>query len=555
MEKWDIIIYFILIGVLLFVGKILKTKFPFLNRIVLPTALLGGMVGLTLSLIYTSVAPGTDVVYDYQVIFETDSYAYRSSYDYKGQTFYFEEHGTYEIEDDTLTYQPDTGGTFTSVVDASDSLTMSFKLSEKLQRENIVVVRDNPGGFVGTYVGETAGVIPASLINLDQMVAIVYHALALGFISLALKQGETKNKRKIWSTGMVITSTYALQGFIGILMVLIFFSDKFVGAGMLLPLGFGQGPGLAMSFGNMWSSMLGGHGVALGASYAFLGFVWGGTIGVLAINIISRRKGKLKPKNYEESSSETTSIQIDTVKEISILDGLTTQVVIISLIYGFVWLTLFLLEKVLVNLGSIGGTIFGLLEGFNFIIGIAYALIYKKIIRRVQQKGRNLNFIKNDYVLSNISSLCFNIMITGAVLTITVDFLKEFWVLLLLISLIGGIATLFYVRFITRKVYTSFKDEYFIGLFGMLSGVASTGIALLKGIDRDLESPVAEEMVLGSGTAITMALPLFGFLMLPSLGYQKPYESLFEWIALLGCMLYVVIMVIILLVRSKRVPT
>jgi hypothetical protein len=43
--------------------------------------------------------------------------------------------------------------------------------------------------------------------------------------------------------------------------------------------------------------------------------------------------------------------------------------------------------------------------------------------------------------------------------------------------------------------------------------------------------------------------------MLPSLGYQKPYESLFEWIALLGCILYVVIMVIILLVRSKRVPT
>jgi ESS family glutamate:Na+ symporter len=555
MEKWDIIIYFILIGVLLFVGKILKTKFPFLNRIVLPTALLGGMVGLTLSLVYTSIAPGADVVYDYHIIFETDSYAYRSSYDHKGQTYYFEEHGSYEIEDDTLTYQPSTGGTFTSIIDASGSLTMSFKLSEKMQRENIVVVRDAPGGFVGTYIGETARVIPASLINLDLMVAIVYHALALGFISLALKQGETKNKRKIWSTGMVITSTYALQGFIGILLVLIFFSDKFVGAGMLLPLGFGQGPGLAMSFGNMWSSMLGGHGVALGASYAFLGFVWGGTIGVLAINIISRRKGRLKPKNYEESSSETTSIQIDTVKEISILDGLTTQVVIISLIYGMVWLTLFLLEKVLVNLGSIGGTIFGLLEGFNFIIGIAYALIYKKIIRRAQRKGRNLNFIKNDYILSNISSLCFNIMIAGAVLTITVDFLQEFWLLLLVVSLVGGIATLFYVRFITRKVYTSFKDEYFVGLFGMLSGVASTGIALLKGIDRDLESPVAEEMVLGSGTAITMALPLFGFLMLPSLGYQKPYESLFEWIALLGCILYVVIMVIILLVRSKRVPT
>ncbi|MFA7045195.1 MAG: hypothetical protein WC172_02875, partial [Candidatus Izemoplasmatales bacterium] len=155
MEKWDVVIYFLLIGGLLFVGKILKTRFLFLNRIVLPTALLGGLIGLLLS----------DVII--------------------------------------------------------------------------------PGSFH---------------IDVETMTAIVYHALALGFISLTLKQGESKNKRKVWTTGMMISSTYALQGFLGILLVLIFFSDKFVGAGMLLPLGFGQGPGLAISFGNMWNAMLNNQG-------------------------------------------------------------------------------------------------------------------------------------------------------------------------------------------------------------------------------------------------------------------------------------------------------
>lgn len=555
MEKWDIIIYILLIGILLFVGKFLKTNFPILNRIVLPTALLGGMVGLAISLIYTSIAPGNPVDYVYSITFDDGEYNLRSDYDLKGVSYYYEETGTYEIDANTITITPNSGGVFTGTIHSPGSLALPIKPSEAEMRTLQTLTSDELVAFGGAYTGGFSDIIPANLINLDFMVALVYHALALGFISLALKQGEGKNKRKIWSTGMVITSTYALQGFIGILLVLIFFSDKFVGAGMLLPLGFGQGPGLAMSFGNMWSSMLGGHGVALGASYAFLGFVWGGTVGVVAINILSRRKGVLKPKRYEDSSSEVTTIQIDTVKEISVLDGLTTQVVIISIIYGLVWLTLFLMEKVLMNLGSIGGTIFGLLEGFNFIIGIGYALLYKLIIRKIQAKGKNLNFIKNDYILSNISSLCFNFMIAGAVLTITVDFLKEFWLLLIGISLVGGIATLFYVRFITKKVYTAFKDEYFIGLFGMLTGVASTGIALLKGIDRDLESPVAEEMVLGSGTAITMALPLFAILMLPSLGYGKPYESIFEWITLLGCFLYVVVMVAILLVRSKRKPT
>lgn len=454
MEKWDIILYYLLIGVLLFVGKILKTKLPFLNRIVLPTALLGGLVGLILAQVYSGV-------------FLSD----------------------------------------------------------------------------GEYI-----------IDVTQMTAIVYHALAIGFIALTLKQGENKNKKKVWSTGMVITSTYALQGFIGILLVLLFWSDKFVGAGMLLPLGFGQGPGLATSFGSMWNDMLGGNGIALGASYAFLGFVFGGTVGVFAINIMSRRNGQEKPRNYEDVSVQKTTIEIDSVKEVSVLDGLTVQVVIISIIYGLVWLTLYLLENLLLSLGSIGQTIFGLIEGFNFIIGIAYALIYKIILKKLKAKGKEVRFMNNDYILSNISSLAFNYMIAGAVLTITIDFLKEYGILLAVIALVGGISTLFFVRHLTRKVYSQFKNEYFVGLFGMLTGVASTGIALLKGLDRNLETPVAEEMVLGSGTAITMALPLFGFLMLPSLGYGQTYESLFEYIALFGCLLYVVVIYIILHVRSKKYP-
>ena len=62
--------------------------------------------------------------------------------------------------------------------------------------------------------------------------------------------------------------------------------------------------------------------------------------------------------------------------------------------------------------------------------------------------------------------------------------------------------------------------EYFLGLFGMLTGTASTGLALLKSVDQDFSTPVAEEMVLGSGTAITMALPLFALLMFPGMAIR-----------------------------------
>ncbi len=451
MEKWGIIIYFLFIGVLLFVGKILKTKLPFLNRIVLPTALLGGTIGFLLALVYDAIFL--------------------------------------------------------------------------------------PSG--------------SHIIDVEIMKTIVYHCLALGFIALTLKKQQSKDKKKVWSTGMIITSTYALQGFIGILLVVLFFSDKFVGSGMLLALGFGQGPGLATSFGSMWNDMLGGFGIALGASYAFLGFLFGGTIGVLLINLISRRNKIEKTTRYEDTTIQKHIVEVDTIKEISFLDGITVQFVIISIIYGMVWLTLFIFEGLLVSEdGGIGNTVFGLLEGFNFIIGIFYALLYKFIVKKIEQKGKNVDFIANDYVLSNLSSLFFNIMIAGAVLTITLDFLKDYGVLLAVVSLVGGTLTLLYLAFITRRVYPKFKNEYFVGLFGMLTGTASTGIALLKGLDKNLETPVAEELVLGSGTAIAIALPLFLILMLPSLGYGTANEVLFKYIALFGCLAYVVVMFVILFFRS-----
>ena len=55
-----------------------------------------------------------------------------------------------------------------------------------------------------------------------------------------------------------------------------------------------------------------------------------------------------------------------------------------------------------------------------------------------------------------------------------------------------------------------------VGIAKAKDTVSAMVIALLKGLDKNLTTPVAEDLVLGSGTAIAMALPLFAILMLPS---------------------------------------
>ncbi len=85
----------------------------------------------------------------------------------------------------------------------------------------------------------------------------------------------------------------------------------------------------------------------------------------------------------------------------------------------------------------------------------------------------------------------------------------------------------------------------------MLTGTASTGLALLKGVDSDFTSPVAEEMVLGSGTAISMALPLFALLMFPGLAIENS-NNLFNVLVFLVPAIYMSILIFIVLFINRK---
>lgn len=426
-DDFSTINFLIYIGVLLFVAKLIKEKVPFLNKVIIPTALIAGFIGLLLS-----------------------------------------------------------------------------------------------DGFIGLVP------LPRDDDNTVQIIKeIVYHSLAIGFIALTLRRDTNKTDKKVWSTGMIIVMTYLLQAFVGAAIVLLLFPDIFLGAGLLLPMGFGQGPGLAFNIGDGYQTgqalveagLQLEHGAALGATIASVGFLVGGLIGVVALNVMARKNDIVARKEHKEESTIKETFEVETIQEIRVFDSLTTQLVIIFVIYGLVYLTLSGLEYVLPLLDEgFGQTFAGVFHGFNFLIGILYALVFKQILKRLENKGKNVNFVTNNFLLSSISSVAFNFMIAAAVLTITVQAVETYWLLVLVLTGIGGLLTFLFIRFIVRRVYDKqYHTHYFLGLFGMLTGTASTGLALVKGVDPDLESPVAEEMVVGSGTAISMALPLFALLMFPSM--------------------------------------
>jgi ESS family glutamate:Na+ symporter len=521
MEQWSIVLYFLIIAALILVGKFVRTKAPILNKVVMPSALLAGIIGLIISLVLAPLLSNEIVLY----------------IDSNGK--YIEEVEITLLETDLLSREA------LDVIVSEEALkNIESLIKEDFLNRDVIDFYEMDDNI---YARLSKKVTLFDTLVLEN---IVYHALAIGFLALALKRVPEKPKRTFWTTGMLITSTYAIQAFIGITLVFLFFQDRFIGSGMLVALGFGQGPGLAMSIGSGWSPYLESYGTVLGASYAFLGFVFGGTVGVYLINRISKRRGQIKP-TYQDESSQKTSVDIDMVKEISILDGFTQQFVIIGTIYLLVYVTLLLIYQALLPLGNIGNTIFGLFRGFNFIIAILYGLVYKSVLSKLESRGKNVRFMTNNYMLSNIASFAFNIMITGSVLSITLAFLETYGVQLILTSLFAGVITLMYLLIMSKRIYDKHHEEYTVGLFGMLTGVASTGLALLKGIDPNLETPVAEEMVLGSGTAILMALPLFVLLFIPSFTVGSELETLFKWITYVGILAYIVLFIGMIVFRTR----
>jgi len=449
-ENWNSMNYFVLLGVLLFIAKIIKEKLPFLNKVIIPTALIAGFIGLLLS-----------------------------------------------------------------------------------------------NGFLNVITIDREGILHN----------IVYHALAIGFISLSLKRDKNPTNKKVWSTGMIIVMAYLLQAVIGVTIVAILFSDIFLGAGLLLPLGFGQGPGLATSIGIGYAEGVGNliEGGALGATIASLGFLIGGTVGVASLNFLARKHNLKVEKVHKENSTTKETFEFDSIKELRVFDALTAQIAIIFVIYAMVYITLVILENHFLPLfGDIGNTFIDVAHGFNFLIGILYALLFKKILDAFERKGMNINFLTNNYILSNISSLAFNFLIAAAVMTITIESIREYYLLVIVLAVFATLFTYLFLSFIVKRVYREeYTTHYFLGLFGMLTGTASTGLALLKGVDQDFESPVAEEMVVGSGTAISMALPLFALLMFPGLAISQN-NSLYNWLVFIVPTGYFLILLLITLTINRK---
>lgn len=353
---------------------------------------------------------------------------------------------------------------------------------------------------------------------------ITYHALAIGFIASAFKTTGTKltGKRatEIFNTGATTVATYLLQAVVGFgitLIVALVVSGFFPAAGVLLPFGYGQGTGQALNYGMIYESDFGFvGGRSFGLSVAALGFVSAAIGGVIHLNI-KKKRGTLVLSNRTDGSLHTDRIESDgEIPMQESVDKLTVQIALIFVAYGLTYLIMFLLGELLPGMKSI-------IFGFNFLLGVLSATLMKLSMNFLRKKNIIKKKYTNNFLLTRVSNLFFDIMIVSGIAAIRLDILENYWGIILILGGVGAIITYAYNWFVAKTLFPDYTEEQFLTMYGMLTGTASTGIILLREVDGDFKTPASDNMVYQNFPAIVMGFPM---MFLATLAPVKPILTL-----------------------------
>lgn len=360
-------------------------------------------------------------------------------------------------------------------------------------------------------------IVPIDTVFLEKL---TYHALALGFIALSLRVPQ-KNAEKDGAmlgskSGALIVSTYLVQAITGLVISLVLaytvMPDLFKASGILLPMAYGQGPGQANNVGTTYEAlgMVGGR--SFGLSLAAMGYLCACVVGVIYLNVLNRKKKIDRVKDKDEVSGSVTVDIFQDHNEIPIaesIDKLSVQFALVFIIYFITYLLTVgissLLQMIAPGLAKTVGT---LLWGFNFIVGSVVAIGCRSLFVGLRKKKLMNRQYQNNYLLSRISGLAFDLMIVAGIASIDISDLSGYWLPFALMSVCGGIVTFVYLLYMCKKLYPGYVYEGFFSMFGMLTGTISSGVLLLREIDPELKTPASGHLITGSSFGIVFGFPV-----------------------------------------------
>ncbi len=349
---------------------------------------------------------------------------------------------------------------------------------------------------------------------------ITYHTLALGFIASTFTDSKNtlgkERQVEIFNTGLTTVSSYMVQAIFGMgftMLLAKFLKDVFPVSGVLLCFGFGQGTGQAMNYGNIYETTYGFvGGKSFGLTIAAFGFLCASFGGVFYLRYL-KKSGKVDIVIKRNAAVSTAkNADDDRVPVFESMDTLSVQLAFVMGAYLLTYICMLILGNLLPGLKAV-------IYGFNFLLGVLAATITKSVVQKLYNKGKLKKQYMNTFLMTRIRNFFFDIMVVAGIAAIQIDALGNYLWILIALAVIGIVVTYMYNHFVAIKLFPNYSHEQFLGMFGMLCGTASTGIILLREVDPDFNSPVADNMVYQNFPAIAFGFPL---MILATMAPEKP---------------------------------
>ena len=420
----------------------------------------------------------------------------------------------------------------------ADLLRRKVKIIRKLMMPVAVL-----GGFlllIAKYLG----------LKLDETLleTLVFHGIALGFVAMSLRVPEKRNENKGNAVGLksgaIIVSTYLVQGITGLIITILlaytFMPGLFKAAGLLLPMGYGQGPGQANNIGSTYEGLGFVGGRSFGMAIAATGYLVACIVGVIILNIL-RNKGKLN-LNKDENIVKRSDYDFGDEKSSESIDVLSIQISLVAAVYLLTYLLIWGLTSLLSSVApGVANMLNSLIWGFNFIIASALAMLVRNIIIRFDSVQSKALKSQNNYLLNRISGVFFDIMIVAGIASINIEDIKGLLLPFILMVTFGAIVTWLYLSFVCKKVYKDYYYQGLISMFGMLTGTISSGVLLLREIDPKFETPAANNLITGSSFGIILGAPILVLVGLAARSDLLCFVSLGIMFVYLGLLLLIIL--------------
>ena len=353
------------------------------------------------------------------------------------------------------------------------------------------------GGVIGLALMHT-GVLDISTSAIE---TFAYHFFNISFISVGLTRDDEGaapiSKKQLlkgpaWMAFMQ-GSIFSVQAALGGLCVILF---GFVGLelfptfGFLVPLGFEEGPGQALSIGKAWEGVGFANAATIGLTFAAVGYFFAFFVGVPLVNYGIRKgwatfgSGELSrdfivgllPKDRKNETAGHLTIHTGNA------ETLAFQAALVGIVYGITWGVVRLLGSV------VPPDVATILWGFFFFFGLGIAYFLKWIM-----KAAGIVHLVDPGIQRRITGWSVDYLIVATVTAIQLKIVWDYLLPITVIAMVNGILTTFLVIHFGRKL-DAFGLERSAAVFGTVTGTVSCGLLLLRIADPEFKTPVAFEI-------------------------------------------------------------